>query len=326
MKRSNFFAVPLCVLVLCLLLCSCSAADTVMSNAAMEKEEVMYDAALGGSSNNYYASDDIKVEFSTEESEWGSPESGSAPSEEVRTGYTEKIIKNVNMSAETRDFERALDEIKASLAYCGGYEQSTSTTGKSYVGNNTYRRHASMVLRIPAENLELFLSEVGDLVNVTSQSTSSDNVTTAYYDTQARINVLESEKLAYEEMLKKAETVNDLLKIKDRLYNVIEEIEAHQTQLRVWDSKVSYSTVSLSLEEVVEYSPVVTPKDTFGTRVTKAFGDSWKSFVSGCQNLVIGLIYALPSLLITAVILGALILALIIFVRIIIRKIKKYRR
>lgn len=326
MKKTGISLFLVISLTLCLLLCSCSTTHSVMSDAAMEKEEVMYDIVMGGSSNSYYATDDLKSAVSEEKAEWDASESGSAPEEVAQTDYAEKIIKNVNISAETRDFERALAEIKASLAFCGGYEQSVSTTGKSYVGNNTYRRHAGMVLRIPAEKLDLFLSEVGNLVNVTSQSTSSDNVTTAYYDTQARLSVLESERLAYEEMLKKAETVNDLLKIKDRLFNVIEEIETHQTQLRVWDSKVSYSTVSLSLEEVIEYSPVVTPKDTFGTRVATAFSESWKNFANGCQNLLIGLIYALPSLLIATVILGVLIVVLVIVIRVIIKKIKKYRK
>ena len=328
MKKAKRSLLLVSFLTLCLLFASCGAGGSVMSDAvAMEKEEVMYDGTLNGSNGNYYASEDIKSQISAGMDVWESvDEGGSVPTEDSQLNYAEKIIKNVNISAETRDFERALAEIKASLAFCGGYEQSVSTTGKSYVGNNTYRRHAGMVLRIPAEKLDLFLSEVGNLVNVTSQSTSSDNVTTAYYDTQARLSVLESERLAYEEMLKKAETVNDLLKIKDRLFNVIEEIETHQTQLRVWDSKVSYSTVSLSLEEVIEYSPVVTPKDTFGTRVATAFSESWKNFANGCQNLLIGLIYALPSLLIATVILGVLIVVLVIVIRVLIKKIKKYRK
>ena len=105
----------------------------------------------------------------------------------------------------------------------------------------------------------------------------------------------------YEEMLKKSDDVNYLLKIKDRLYNVIEEIESYKTQLRVYDNKVAYSTVTMTLDEVVEYTPITTPKDSFGTRVSSAFRESWKNFADGCEALFVGLVYSLPTLIVIAV-------------------------
>lgn len=307
MKRKIFSLMTVIFLLCCLILSSCGSAGKAEMDAYVNNSKSTYDYEYG-MEDSYYAAVDEKVTALE-----GKVDSVTAlyENQEIST-YDEKIIRDVNMSAETREFERALAEIRDAAAALGGYEQSVSTTGKSYSSGDTYRRVAKLVLRIPAEELDGFLGEVGDLVNVTSQSASSTNVTTQYYDIQSRISVLESEKAAYEEMLKKSDDVEYLLKIKDRLYDVIEEIESYKTQLRVYDNKVSYSTVTMSLEEVVEYSPVVTPKDTFGTRIANAFTESWRDFASGFQSFAVWFVYAIPTLLVLAVIAGIAITAIVL--------------
>ena len=161
-----------------------------------------------------------------------------------------------------------------------------------------------MTLRVPSENLDKFLGEVGGLINVTNQSSSQANVTSQYYDIKARLDVLESERLAYEEMLKIAQNVSEVLEIKDRLYKTIEEIEANQTQLNVYDNKVSFSTVTINLDEVRDYVEVPTAKITFGERIAKSFKQSWKNFADGFQNFTVWFVGAIPTLLVLAIIFG----------------------
>jgi hypothetical protein len=131
------------------------------------------------------------------------------------------------------------------------------------------------------------------------------NATEEYYDLAARVRVLEEEQAAYETMLGKAEKVEEILLIKDRLYNVISEIESAKTRMKVIDSRASYSTVHLTLEEVVDYSVVTTPKTTFGSRIANAFTRSWRNFAEGFQDFVVWFIGAIPTLLVLVVIGGA---------------------
>lgn len=296
MKRNRLLILSLLTLVLCLIFCACGAANAGRDEAWMED-------VTGG----FFDKAEAEVEMNGTPSYGMDGNYAEAPSE---TGsviantsqYAEKVIRNVSLFSETRDFDRALEEIRASVASLGGYEQSVNVTGKSYHSSVQYCRTARMTLRLPAESLDAFLGVVSDLVNVTSQTMSSTNVTAEYYDMESRISVLESEKEAYEEMLKKSDDVSYLLKIKDRLYDVIEEIESYKTQLRVYDNKVAYSTVTMTLDEVIEYTPVITPKDTFGARVSNAFRESWKNFADGCQACFVWLVYALPTLLVIGVI------------------------
>lgn len=228
----------------------------------------------------------------------GAPTVGDAQS------MSEKIIRTVTIQAQTKEYDRVIADIRASVLAIGGFEEQFRSTGKSYYNNGVYSRSAYLLLRIPAESLDAFLNDVGDMVNVINQNASANNVTGEYYDVKSRISVLETEREAYEAMLQEAKDVSELLKIKDRLYNVIEEIESQKTRLNLLDSKVAYSTVSISLDEVVEYTPVVYTEPTFGERVKDAFVTSWQNFAKGAQNTAVWFVESFPTLLVIAVILG----------------------
>ena len=279
------------ILLLCITITACGA-----GNAEFESSEGLGNGDYGYSDSNSGTKD---------------------PSKDPSAEYAEKIIKEVSMYAQTKEFDNAIDKIRDAVKTYGGYEENFSTNGQSIYHNGQYSRSARAVFRIPSENLDAFLGEIGTLINVTSQSSSTKNVTAEYYDIQSRIGVLEAEKAAYEEMLTKAENVTNALAIKDRLYDVIEEIEAYRTQLKIYDNKVAYSTVTMSLEEVVEYTNV--EEEGFWTRMGNAFIESWSGFYVGLQNFLVGFVYAFPTLLV----LVSIPVALIFIITFINRRAKK---
>lgn len=298
--KSTLFAALALLIALCALLSSCGSLSS----------EVATDSA--GNAAGYDKGYDKDYDYVEAPSE-SSPEygyDGSYPTGDSADGtsvgdvaqMSEKIIRNVTVDAQTKEYDKAIADIRAALAALGGFEESFRSTGKSYYQNGAYSRSAYMVLRLPADQLDAFLSQVGSSVNVLSQSSNAQNVTSEYYDIKARLGVLESEREAYEQMLEQAKDVDSLLMIKDRLFKVIEEIEAYETRIRLLDNKVAYSTVTLSLSEVIEYTPVVTREPTFGERVSEAFSESWEDFAEGCRDFAVWFVYALPTILVLAVI------------------------
>jgi hypothetical protein len=97
-----------------------------------------------------------------------------------------------------------------------------------------------------------------------------------------------------------------MLRVQERLYNVIEEIEALKTRLNLYDGQVAMSTVHLTVNEVITYTEVVEPDPTFSQRVSKAFRESWADFGQGCQDFAVWFVEALPTLLVLAVIGGGI--------------------
>lgn len=287
MKKTRFLVCTLIFALLLAMLASCGAGS--MKNDAVADD-------------SYYAPEFDKSESSLGFADMEKPSYGVNDATTQTGKYDEKIIKTVSMSAQTKEFDRAINEIRAAVVVAGGFEESVKVDGRSYHASDYYCRTARLVVRVPSAELDDFLGKVGKLVNVTSENASVSNVTTQYYDMQSRISVLESEKVAYEQMLEKSTDVKYLLEIRQRLYDVIEEIESYKTQLAVLDSKVAYSTVTISLEEVVEYVSVTPTKATFGERIGNAFKDSWKDFAAGFENLVVWFVGAIPTLLVLAAI------------------------
>ena len=307
-KRILICTLVLTLIVTLLASCGATAKDEAYDNMIPEM-----DAVMTSPSYSYDATEDMAFGY---ENGYGEkyydkvlevPETESVTSSTGANNgnYKEKIIKNINMSAQTKEYEKALDRILDSLAQNGGYEESVTSSGRSYYAGDYYTRNARMTLRVPAENLDTFLGEIGGLINVTSQTSSQSNVTAQYYDTVARLNVLEAERQAYEEMLKLAKDVTEVLEIRDRLYKTIEEIEASRTKLEVYDNKVAYSTVIINLEEVREYVQTPTAKTTFGQRIVNSFTRSWKNFADNFQDFVVWLIGAIPTIVVIVVIAGA---------------------
>ena len=94
------------------------------------------------------------------------------------------------------------------------------------------------------------------------------------------------------------------------------EIESIERNLRNLDMQISYSTVSVDLQEVEVYTPTAPVQRTFGEKLSDAFASGWRSFTRGIQRFVIGMAEALPALIILIV----LVAAAIIVVRRIIKK------
>ncbi len=246
------------------------------------------------------------------------------PSEEIKPDGTvgefdRKIIRTVTMSCESTAFDDALSLILDTLAANGGYVEASSSTGtgkRSVAQPNpsVQARRVFYTLRVPAEKLDVFLNvlRIDGGIRILSQEMSSSEITGSYYDTKTRLETLTAEKDSLTAMLAGFTdygSISDMLAVQERLYDVIEEMEALQTKLNLYDSQVAYSTVNLTLHEVVEYTETEEP--TFGERIGEAFTESWTAFGENCQSFAVWFVGALPTLLVLLIIGG--IVTLIVF-------------
>src|SRR5205807_4305648 len=88
---------------------------------------------------------------------------------------------------------------------------------------------------------------LGELKN---QTLGTEDVTKAYFDTDARLKNAHVMEQRLIDMLKtKTGKVADLLQVEKELSRVREEIEKMQGQLKYWDSQVQFATVTISLSE-----------------------------------------------------------------------------
>lgn len=218
-----------------------------------------------------------------------------------------KLIKTVNISAETEDLDTLMGDLTEAIAAAGGYvENQTIHNGSSY---SKYRsRSATLTVRVPAEKLEEFVDKVAGSANVVSQEASMDDVTLTYVATESRIEALQTEQKRLLELMEQAETMSDLLEVEARLTEVRYELESVTTQMNILANQVNYSTVELYIDEVKEYTPV--EEETFWQRISGGFMDSLKGIVDGTVDFTVFVLSNLPYLVLIAV--GITVLFLII--------------
>lgn len=231
----------------------------------------------------------------------------SSTASDVGTVTEQKLIRRVNMEAETEDLESLLPVVAAKIAELGGYVESQELYNGSI--HSSYRsRSVYMVVRIPAERLGEFTEQVEGSANVISYSETADDVTLQYVDTESRIKALQVEQERLLELLAKAETMADLLEIEARLTDVRYELERYTANLRGLENKVNYATVSLNIRQVrvlTEPEP-----ETLWQRISSGFGDNLEDIGEDLTDFVVWLVVYSPQLILIAAVVIAIALLL----------------
>ncbi len=222
-----------------------------------------------------------------------------------------KLIKNVNLSVETYEFETLLAQVEEQIASLGGYIEDLRTYNGSIQYNDT--RNASITARIPREKLDGFVNAVGEEANITSRYESVEDVTLQYVDMDSHKKVLLVEQERLLAFLEQAETMEDIIAIESRLSEVRYQIESMESQLRTIDNQVDYSTVYLEIEEVKQYSAPA--KMTAWEEITTGFLASLRNVGEGLRDLCIGFIVSIPYLIVLAVAAGLIFLVVYLCVK-----------
>ena len=300
--------------ILCMLLVGCmlstigcgksaqSSADSSATNhsesgfgtfQAESQKKVSVGTTAEGSATEATVNTDDTVEQSAQDSGEQGIDTTGTEFEQVEGDNTEqKLIKTVNMSAETTEFDTLVADVRAKTESVGGYVEN-SDVGGDYGMDMT--RYAYLVLRIPADKLDDFVGEVKNASNVRTFGESTEDVTLQYTDLDTHIKALREELDALFSMMEQATSMEDILAIQSQITEVRYEIENYESQLRVYDNQVIYSTVYLDLYEVNRESSAA--GTTFGERVKIKFNDNLYQMRQGFQNFMVGLLGGLPILL-----------------------------
>ena len=214
---------------------------------------------------------------------------------------TDKIIYSAYAEIETRDFEAAVQGVYDLVDRYSGFLESSSVTGNDYYDTRS-SRSASFVIRIPSARFEEMKSSLTELGNVPYSSTSAENITSRYNDTQSKLDAYEIEYERLLSMLEKADTVEDMLAIESRLADVRYNIQSLSNTISGWDSLLSYSTVTLQITEVVEYTEEPVETETYWEEVSAAFSSTLRAVGRFFKGLFKAVVALAPVLVILALI------------------------
>ena len=234
----------------------------------------------------------------------------------------DKIIYSASATVETTDFDGTVEKLEALIAQYGGFVESSSVSGNNYYHTShgyASSRSADYRIRIPSRDFGTVMNALPTLGNVPYSNTYSENITSQYYDVQARLDACRTQEQTLLDMMAKAEKVSDMLEIQEQLSDVRYRIESLQSTLTNWDRQVSYSTITLSVQEVQEYTPE--SKTPFGEQLRLALVRGFKGVGEFFREMLLWLLEALPAL----VLLAAFVVLVVLLVRRIRRRAKARR-
>ena len=239
--------------------------------------------ACGGAATDSAAGSDGGGSYS--ENGWAADvESPSAAPQEDGGSWevrTQKKIYTAYLETETTVFDEAAQGLSQLVAELGGYFQSQS------VSNHGAYRYGTYTIRIPAERFQDFLLQVGDSCHVLYQSSAEDDVTDAYYDVESRLTTQQTKLARLQDLLSRAETMEDIITIESAISETELEIEQLTGSLRTYDSRINYATVDMTLSEVYKLSSEEEAATTFGGRIADALRQGFRSAVDFGENFLV---------------------------------------
>ena len=287
------FLALLLALTLALMLVGCGASKAPMEDAAMDMV-----TSDGAAMDMGFDAGGAPMEDYKEEAEYQS----GAFEEYTSTTDNEKLkdvkmVYTANMDLQTLSFDQADADISALVEEMGGYFEQRSISNRS-----SGYRYAEYTVRVPAEKFNDFCSQMGTLCHLVYKNESADNITESYYDTQSRLVTAQTKLERLQELLRRAESMEDIITIESAISETEWTIENLTGTLRTYDSLVGYSTIYMTLHEVYELSGQGQAPVTFGDRLGESFLDGLKAIGRTAQNFAVWLAYSWFWLLIVVVI------------------------
>ena len=152
------------------------------------------------------------------------------------------IARTTAVNMNVNGVAQAVDAISDAVTRRGGYVASTTFK------NDSDRATALIAVRVPSRDTEDFLREVRRMATrINEESTTSQDVTDEYTDLSAQLRNLQATEQQYLELLRRAQTVDEILKVQQQLSNVRGQIERLQGRIQGLERRTDFAQVNFTL-------------------------------------------------------------------------------
>lgn len=224
-----------------------------------------------------------------------------------------KIIKNGSLSVLVKGAEETVSSIQNLATRLNGFVSSSEVYEVS-----EGLKAGTVIIRVPAEHFDEAITEIKKLaLRVESENVNVSDVTEQFTDLEAQLKNLRAEEEQYLKVMEIASTVEDILKVSQKLSDVRGRIERIQGQLQYLSRQIDMSSITVLITSEAE---------------VKVLGIYWRPLsvlrqslrnmlrgLSGYIDAMIRLVFSLPVILLWA----ATVVFLIVFVWKILRRIWK---
>ena len=181
-----------------------------------------------------------------------------------------KIIQTATLTISTDEVSKKFEDVQNIAASAGGFVASSS------FGNAGDKQTASITIRVPGDSYQRALSDLRKLGDVQGEQSGANDVTEEFTDLQSRLRNLQATEAQYVQFLLKAQNINEVLTVQDRLNSTRAEIEQVQGRVNLVQHQTDLATITVHLDPPVS-APTDKPKTNSSSGPLEVAADSFRA-------------------------------------------------
>lgn len=213
------------------------------------------------------------------------PETPKTPSERM-------IVRNADIRLESGTPEETQTKISDAVKTAGGFVIESSQSSSD---GSTGRDTVTMKIRVPAEKFDGTLAEIRDSSDrVVIETVKGEDVTEEFVDVEARLAAKRALEQQFIEIMKRANTVEDALKVQTQLGEVRSEIERIEGRKRFLQDQAALSTIDVEIRTPAAFAA---NSKGFSYRLVESVSSGFDAALDFILGLVSFAISVLPFVL-----------------------------
>ncbi|KXX69566.1 DUF4349 domain-containing protein [Flammeovirga sp. SJP92] len=195
------------------------------------------------------------------------------PNHTLEKKTPQKIIKDGEITINVSDLEKSKIKIDSIISQYNGYYE------REELKNDTWQQAYELKIRVPSNAFEKVIIQIEPgYGSITHKKIKSRDVTDQFIDIETRLKNKRNYLQKYNDLLKRAKTVKEILEIEEKIRKLEEEIESQTGRLNYLSDLVAYSTLELTLNKPIDEKYQAQERDDFSKRIVYAFSSGWIGF------------------------------------------------
>jgi len=200
---------------------------------------------------------------------------------EVQEVNKKKIIKDGRMGLKVTDLEKTKTRIDTLVRSFGGYYANENFS------NTDWESSYNLKIRLPFSNFEKFIAVIeSGIGEIQYKGIDARDVTDQFIDLETRLENKRNYLARYNDLLKQAKSVKEILEIEEKIRVLEEEIDSVTGRLKYLNDLVDYSTLDLTITKRKEFKYNPADRDRFTERLKQSLSKGWFGFVDFALFLI----------------------------------------
>ena len=185
-----------------------------------------------------------------------------------------KIIKDGRLGMDVKNLSASKTNIDTIVRNLGGYYDNES------LSNNDYATAYNLKIRIPSDKFEILIAKIeSGEGEVSYKEIDARDVTEEFIDLETRLGNKQKYLTRYQELLRNAKNIKEILDIEEKIRVLEEEIESTTGRLKYLNDQVNYSTLELNISQKKAFKYTPPFRQNFFEKLKQSLSRGWYGFV-----------------------------------------------